>query len=82
MFCGGLACEAIEMVQIESEAIDEIAYDEERSIMFVRFAHGGSYRYFDVPKRVYEDFLAAESHGRFFHDHIRDRYSYRQDRQA
>ena len=62
------------MVQIESEAIDEIAYDEERSTMFVRFAHGGWYSYFAVPKRVYEEFIAAESHGRFFHDRIRPRY--------
>jgi KTSC domain-containing protein len=54
------------MVQVESEAIDEIGYDSERSAMFVRFAHGGWYSYFAVPKRVYEAFVAAESHGRYF----------------
>ena len=68
------------MVQIESEAIDEIAYDEERSTMFVRFAHGGWYSYFAVPKRVYEEFIAAESRGRFFHDRIRPRYPYHRGR--
>jgi hypothetical protein len=62
------------MVQVESEAIDEISYDAERSILFVRFAHGGWYSYFAVPRRVYNDFLAAESHGRFFHVHVRDHY--------
>lgn len=65
------------MMQVESEAIDEIRYDDERSIMFVRFAHGGWYRYFAVPKRIFDDFLAADSHRRFFHDRIRDRYPYR-----
>lgn len=54
------------MVLVESEAIDEIDYDEERSTLFVRFAHGGWYRYFAVPKGIFEDFLAADSHGRFF----------------
>jgi hypothetical protein len=65
------------MVQIESEAIDEISYDTERSTMFVRFAHGDWYSYFAVPKHVYEEFLAAESHGRFFHEHVRDRFPFR-----
>jgi hypothetical protein len=65
------------MVQVDSEAIDEISYDERRSVLFVRFAHGDWYSYFEVPADIYEAFVAAESHGRFFHDHIRDRYRYR-----
>ena len=64
------------MVQVESEAIDEIAYDARRSILFVRFAHGGWYRYFEVPPEIHEAFVSADSHGRFFHEHIRDRYRY------
>jgi lysyl-tRNA synthetase class 2 len=65
------------MVQVESEAIDEISYDANRSIMLVRFAHGGWYSYFDVPSEIYEAFVAADSHGRFFHGRIRDRYRFR-----
>jgi len=68
------------MAQIESEAIDEIGYNGELSTMFVRFAHGGWYTYFAVPADVYETFVAAESHGRFFHQHVRDRYPYRRGR--
>jgi hypothetical protein len=68
------------MVQVESEAIDEIGYDAERSVMFVRFSHGGWYTYFDVPADTYEAFVAAESHGRFFHERVRDRFSYRRGR--
>ena len=64
------------MVQVESEAIDEIGYDAARSILFVRFAHGGWYRYFEVRAEIYEAFVSAESHGRYFHEHIRDRYRY------
>jgi lysyl-tRNA synthetase class 2 len=68
------------VVQVDSEAIDEIAYDTDRSTMFVRFTHGGWYSYFAVPARVYEAFVAAESHGRFFHEQARDRYPYRRGR--
>jgi hypothetical protein len=68
------------MVQVESEAIDEINYDVPRSVMFVRFAHGGWYSYFGVPADLYETFVAADSHGRFFHEHIRDHYPYRRGR--
>jgi hypothetical protein len=68
------------MVQVESEAIDEITYDSGRSILFVRFAHGGWYSYFGVPKGVHDALVSAESHGRFFHEHIRDRYTYRRGR--
>jgi hypothetical protein len=68
------------MVQVESEAIAEIAYDADTSRMFVRFAEGVWYTYFAVPPRTYEEFLAAESHGHFFHERIRDRFSFRRGR--
>jgi hypothetical protein len=68
------------MVQVESEAIDEITYDSDRSILFVRFAHGGWYMYFAVSRGIYEEFVAAESHGRYFHERIRDCYPYRRGR--
>src|SRR5437763_1848972 len=77
---GALSAFRREKVQVESQAIDEITYDAAASIMFVRFAHGGWYTYFDVPGAVYEAFVAAESHGRFFHEHIRDRYKFRRGR--
>jgi len=70
------------MVQIDSEAIDEVEYNAAHSTLHVRFAHGDWYSYFAVPKRVHEHFMAAESKGRFFQDHIRDRYPYRKGRQA
>jgi hypothetical protein len=68
------------MVQVESEAITEIDYDVDTSCMFVRFVEGEWYSYFAVPPRVYEAFLAPPSHGRFFHDHIRDKYPFRKGR--
>ena len=68
------------MVQVESEAIAEIDYDADTSRMFVRFAEGNWYTYFAVPARVHEAFVATSSHGRFFQEHIRDRYPFRRGR--
>jgi hypothetical protein len=64
------------MVQVDSTAIDEVAYDEAARRLTIRFVHGGRYTYLDVPARVARGLLAAPSHGRYFHDHIRDRYSF------
>jgi len=68
------------MTLVDSEAIAEIRYDDERSTMLVRFVDGEWYSYFGVPAGVHKAFVAAESHGRFFHDHIRDKYRYRRGR--
>jgi hypothetical protein len=68
------------MVQVDSEAIAEIQYDPGRTTLFVQFVGGDWYSYFEVPLAVYLAFVAAESHGRFFQENIRDRYDYRRDR--
>jgi KTSC domain len=68
------------VVLVESEAIAEIDYESANSTLFVRFAHGGWYSYFMVPPKAYAEFLAAESHGRFFQENIRDHYPYRPGR--
>ena len=68
------------MTLVDSEAIAEIRYDDERSTMLVRFVDGEWYSYFDVPPGVHKAFVAAESHGRFFQSHIRDKYRYRRVR--
>ena len=40
------------------------------------FRSGEVYRYFDFPQDRYRDFLKAESRGRHFLTHIRDRFRY------
>jgi hypothetical protein len=67
------------MVHIDSEAMTDIDYDPSTRTLRVRFTDGDWYRYFAVPASVHQAFLAAESHGRFFQAHIRDRYRYRRD---
>jgi hypothetical protein len=65
------------MPPVTSEAIAQIEYDADAATLFVRFTSGEWYAYLGVPAPVHAAFVAAESKGRFFQDHIRDRYPHR-----
>ena len=65
------------MPAIASRAIREIRYDANARKLFVTFrASGATYAYFEVPRRVYAELLAAESAGAFFSHNIRDIFRY------
>jgi len=64
----------VERVELQSRSIKATAYDPARALLEVEFHSGVIYRYGGVPARVYQEFLAAESHGRYFNENIRNRY--------
>lgn len=65
----------MEMSKIESSNIAEVGYDALTQRLRVRFlSSGGLYEFAAVPKSVAEDFLLAESKGKFFHAHIKSFY--------
>jgi hypothetical protein len=64
------------MVRVTSSAIADVAYDEAARRLTIRFRHGGRYVYLDVPPRIAAGLIAAPSLGRYFHDHIRNRYAF------
>ena len=59
---------------VESSNILSIGYDEDNRILEVEFP-GGVYKYSEIPKQVYEEFMAAPSYGRYFYQNIRDKYN-------
>ena len=61
---------------LDSRMFLSAAYDAESYILYLRFRNGEVYRYFDFPQDRYRDFLNAESRGRHFLTHIRDRFRY------
>jgi hypothetical protein len=65
------------MAAAASSAILRIWYELNGEGLFVTFASGKTYVYEGVPESLCRAFLAAESYGRFFNAHIRDRYPYR-----
>jgi hypothetical protein len=53
------------------------AYDAEKQMLHLRFRKTGDvYRYFEFTAAVYQEFLDAESRGRFFLAHIRDHFPF------
>ena len=61
---------------LESKLLRSAAYTAERRILYLRFHSGDVYRYFEFPGQQYSVLLNAESHGRYFLDHIRNRFRY------
>ena len=61
---------------VESKMFTSAAHDAEKQILYLRFQSGDVYRYFDFHAADYRAFLSAESRGRFFLAHIRDRFRY------
>lgn len=59
--------------QLQSTWLDAVAYDPLTRTLTVRYRSGEMYRYLDVPHRVYEAFLIAESPGAYYNEFIRDR---------
>jgi hypothetical protein len=64
----------MEIHNVQSSAVSAVGYDEERSVLEVRFPSGRIYHYFEVPQPLYEKLRAARSIGQFFNRTIRDRY--------
>ena len=65
------------MPVVDSSAILRIRYEPEGRTLLVTFVSGKTYAYDGVPAPTYDAFRAADSYGRFFNAHIRDRYPYR-----
>lgn len=66
----------IKWQEVESSNISAIGYDEEKQELYVRFSSGAEYAYHEVPTGIYQDFLDADSKGKYFYQHIKGRYQW------
>lgn len=73
----GTAPRSRSMVSLRSSNLDAATYDPVTHTLTIDFLNGRTYAYSDVPANVYSGLLGAASHGRYFHQWIRDRYRYR-----
>lgn len=60
--------------------IEWIGYEHKRNMLQVEFIVGAIYQYENVPETVYQEFLTAPSHGRFFESNIKNKYQVRKIR--
>lgn len=66
----------IDMISVVSKNITAIGYDESTNSLIVRFKKGLTYKYLNVPKPVFAEFLVARSKGKFLELAIKPKYSY------
>ncbi len=57
-----------------STSITHIDYNDEKKELDICFASGGTHRFSECPREIYEGLKAAESPGKHFHAHIRRAY--------
>lgn len=75
----------MQLISVKSSNIKQIGYDENYrvslnkkpiKVLRIYFTSGFIYDYYDVSKEIYESFLKAESIGKYFWEHIKDKYNY------
>ena len=57
-------------VAVNSTAVAEVAFDEKRGVMVVKFHNGRVYEYKNVPQSLYEQVIHAQSVGKFINEVI------------
>lgn len=57
-----------------SSVVSSINYDSTKRILYVVFVSGDVYAYKEVPEKVYKDFKAAISKGKFLNRKIKKFY--------
>jgi hypothetical protein len=67
---GGKKNMKVKMIKVQSSNIDYIGRADEGPVV-VQFKGDSKYRYDNIPEAVYNDFLAAESKGKFMHHTIK-----------
>ncbi|TZE80651.1 KTSC domain-containing protein [Calorimonas adulescens] len=62
----------MERQNVQSSNLRSIGYDQTTQTLEIEFNNGGIYQYYNVPQIIYEGLLNASSHGKFFHQYIKD----------
>ena len=62
---------------VRSSNLHRVRYHPFSGRLEIQFRSGRIYEYFDVPGRIHEGLMNAQSHGKFFHTFIRYAYGFR-----
>lgn len=66
----------IEIKPKESSSVFSYAYDDEKSVLMVKFKSGDVYHYRGVPEELFKEMQKAESAGKYIHEHLKSQYNY------
>jgi len=62
--------------QVQSSSLASVAYSASTATLEIEFQTGRLYRFFSVPRSIYDELLAAESKGAYFNRMIRNQFPY------
>ena len=62
-------------VPLNSTVLEAAAYQNQASVLELRFHGGTVYRYLGVPAALYQELLRAQSQGLYFNSRIRNRFA-------
>ncbi len=63
-------------VSVTSRTIAKVRYEDKASTLEIQFQSGLVYRYFNVPRSVYDGLLQADSKGKYFNAEIKNKYKF------
>jgi hypothetical protein len=66
------------MEPVESSALSGMVYDAQEERLYVEFPNGKRFVYYDVPQAIFVTLKVAESKGRFFGQHIKGKFRYKE----
>lgn len=64
----------MDRLNINSGRIDCIRYEENEEIFEIEFKDGKKYQYFQVPKKVFIEFMKSKAYDDYFQTHIQNKY--------
>lgn len=70
----------MDRTRVVSSSITSIGYHDEQRVLEVEFTGGDVYQYTGVPVHIHAALVRADSCGKYFNAHIKDKYPYKQAR--
>ena len=59
---------------IPSTEITQVGYQEDSETLEIQFVKGGVYQFFNVPSKVFDEFMSAPSKEGYYHSKIGERF--------
>lgn len=66
----------LRMVAVKSSQLRSAGYDESKNELYIEFISVEVYKYFNVPKRIFDSLLNSTTQGTYFYSRIRTDYKY------
>jgi hypothetical protein len=66
----------MDWLPLKSKMFTAVAYAADSQVLYLRFRSGDLYRYFEFPHEQFQEFLNADSHGRYFLNRIKGKFRY------